>query len=216
MSRVASEDPSGLPFPPGDSPFGVRGLNFIAMREYCDREVPGGRAGVLARLPSEALRRFFEQPFLAVSMYDALPIKPITQAIAEQEGRLYEESVYRRAGGVAKRDMGSLYRVLMSFVSPELALKGLARIWARYFNFGQLEINEIAPRHWELAEVGVPASLAPWFSPMSRAYLLVALNMTGAQSVSPQIRSVKPSGHRDGVELVTLRFEVTWRGAAGA
>lgn len=213
MSRVAPADPSGLPFPPGQSPFHVRGLNFLAMREYCDREVPGGVAGVLARLPSDSLRRFFEQPFLAVSMYDALPITPITTAIAEQEGRLYEDSVYRRAVGVAKRDMGGLYRMLMSFVSPELAMKGLPRVWARYFDFGHLEMNVIAPRHWEVAEVGIPASLAPWFSPMSRAYLTIVLNMTGAHGGSPQVRSVKPSGRRDGVDLVTARFEVAWRNA---
>lgn len=216
MSRVASPDLSGLPFPPGHSPFHVRGLNFLGMREYCIREVPGGVAGVLARLPSDSLRRFFEQPFLAVSMYDALPSRPISQAIAEQEGRPYDESVYRRALGVAQRDMGSVYRMLMSFVSPELALKALARVWARYFNFGQLEINAITPRCWEVTEVGLPTSLAPWFAPMSRAHITNALTMTGAQSVSPQVRGFWPSGRRDGVELVTLRLEVTWRDTNGA
>jgi hypothetical protein len=39
----------------------------------------------------------------------------------------------------------------------------------------------------------------------------VVLDLTGVQGVAPHFRGTQPSGSKGGMDLVTVRFDVTWR-----
>lgn len=202
--------PLGHAFLPGESPFHVRGSTYLGMRAFVDQRVPGGLATVLPRLPDDAHRAFMSQMFLPVAYYDALPIRPISEAIAEAQGVSYVESVRSRGVLVAQRDLGGLYKVLLKVVSPELVAERLQRVALRYVDFGAVEIVSSGTGRSEGRMEQIPAPIAVWLAPMLSGYGTQALRAAGA--VAPRVRVEAPvrDGERGGVETVTLRFHFTW------
>jgi hypothetical protein len=62
-----------LPFPPGESPFRVKGNVFVRMRQFHDEIAPGGSRAVAAALRDGVLREFYTQKFITAGWYDYLP-----------------------------------------------------------------------------------------------------------------------------------------------
>jgi len=48
-----------IPFAPGESPFHVKGVVYLGLREYFAEQIPGGIEAVSKELHDEALRTFF-------------------------------------------------------------------------------------------------------------------------------------------------------------
>ncbi len=197
-------------FRPGESPFHVRGSTYLGMREYVDKHVPGGIGAVQARLSDDELREFAAQTFLPVSHYDALPIRPISEAIAAVEGIPYGDSVRRRAAMVAERDLKGLYRLLLSVVSPELVAERLQRLGMRYFDFGRVDVVSAAKGRSDAKMSGIPAPLALWLGHMISGYAVVALKAAGAASPRTRVDPPVRDGEVAGVETVTLGFHLSW------
>ncbi|MCC6557167.1 MAG: hypothetical protein IT372_29795 [Polyangiaceae bacterium] len=198
------------PVPPGTSPFHVRGSTYVGVRSYIDARVPGGLSAVLPHLPDEAHRAFSSQVFLPVSMYDALPLRALTEATALAEGLPYAQSVRGRARIVAQRDITGLYKLFFKAVSPARAAERLQRAALRYFDFGGVEILEKAARRSVVVHGGVPRFLVPWYVPMLEGYTAVVLEVAGGRS--PAVRTEPPlrDGERAGIETVSLRIELAW------
>lgn len=204
---------SAIPSPvsPGKSPFHVRGSTYLGVRAHIDERVKGGMDAVLAHLPDEAHRAFSQQVFLPVAMYDALPLRTLTEATALAEGVPFEVSVRARARDVALRDLNGLYKLLLKAVSPATAAEKLQRAALRYFDFGAVDIVERGKNHCVIVQSGVPRFVAPWYCPMVEGYTVVVLEMAGAKGATAQISPPRRDGEREGIETVSVRIELGWR-----
>ena len=199
-----------LPTPPGQSPFHVRGSSYLRMRDYIDQKLPGGIEAVLARLEGAELRQFARQVFLPVSWYDALPLLPLSDAIAAVEGRPYADSVRHRAVLAAESDLSGLYRVLLKVVSPELAIERLQRTLMRYFDFGRIDGMVTTRGRSEGRLSGFPAPLVRWFAPMVTGYAPEVLRAAGAIGARAHVAAPQRVGARLGIETVTLTLHFSW------
>lgn len=198
------------PLPPGRSPFHVRGSTYVGIRESIDARLPGGLAAVLVHLPDSAHRDFASQTFLPVTMYDALPIRALTEAIAMVEGVPYSTSVSSRARLVAQRDVAGLYRLLLRAVSPATAAERLQRAALRYFDFGTLSLREQSKGHCVFQQSGWPEILQPWFVAMLEGYAPVVLGAAGAESVAVSAGLPHIDGRRAGLDTVSFPISLSW------
>lgn len=199
-----------LPYKPGTSPFHVRGSTYVGMQKYVAESVPGGFGAVIAHIRDDDLRAFAQQVFLPVAWYDALPIPSIAEAIAEVERRPMADSVRDRGVIIARRDLGSLYKLMLKVVSPNLVMDRLQRASVRYFDFGHADVLPSRPGRSQARISGFPSPLTVWFIPMLEGYASVLLEAAGAGS--PRVRFDPPEreGERMGVETVTLTLHISW------
>jgi hypothetical protein len=197
-------------FRPGESPFHVRGSTYHGMREFVERRVTGGLDAVLPHLPDDEHRSFAAQIFLPTSQYDALPIRPISEAIAAAQGLPYYESVRSRGSLVAQRDLGGLYRILLKVVSPELVAERLQRVSLRYFDFGAVEVVDTSKGRSETRMKGIPLPIAMWIGPMITGYATEALKAAGASAPRVRVDAPVRDGERSGVETVMLGIHLSW------
>jgi hypothetical protein len=201
---------SPAPIAPGHSPFHVRGSTYVGVRDHIDRDVPGGFDAVRVFLPDQAHVAFASQVFLPVSMYDVLPLIPLTEAVAIAEKLPYAQSVRQRARVVAQRDISGLYKLFFKAVSPSTAAERLQKAAVRYFDFGGVHILEKSPYRTLLEHKGLPRPLLPWYLPMIEGYTSVVLEMAGAKNSSARTDLPRKEGHRDGIEVVSIRIELSW------
>jgi hypothetical protein len=198
------------PVPPGTSPFHVRGSTYLGIRDYIDRHVPGGLDAVRSHLPDDAHRAFVSQVFLPVSMYDVLPLAALTEATALAENIPHAQSVRQRARMVAQRDITGLYKLFFKAVSPPTASERLQRASLRYFDFGKVDILEKGSKRTFLEHSGLPRMLTSWYMPMIEGYTAVVLEMAGARNPGTKWHLPRKDGHREGIETVSVKIELTW------
>lgn len=188
----------------------MRGSTYLGIREWVNDRVRGGLPAVLEHISDGDLRDFASQVFLPVGLYDVLPLRPLTEAVALAEGRAYDESVRTRARAVAQRDINSLYKLLLRAISPATAVDRLQRVAQRYFDFGGTSVRSIGERRTEGTNTGMPRFIAPWFTPMLDGYMATILEISGARSPRVRFSAPERDGEREGIETVTIRFEVSW------
>lgn len=198
------------PLSPGRSPFHVRGSTYVGIREYIDTQLRDGLPAVLAHLPDAAHRDFASQTFLPVTMYDALPIRSLTEAIAMAERVPYSTSVAGRARLVAQRDVAGLYKLLLRAVSPATAAERLQRAALRYFDFGSLSLGEQSREHCVFQQSGWPEVLWPWFAAMLEGYAPVVLAAAGARSSAVSSGLPHIDGRRAGLDTVSFPITLRW------
>ena len=206
MSIAAEE----WPWEPGKSPFRMKGLAYRALVQALAADVTGGFDRVLAELPSDALRAFMRQPFLAASWYDTAPIVPVTHVIAELTGTSFSAYARRRARGQAEDDLKGVYRWILGLASPMAVTQALPRIAGRYFDFGRVQVDKQGDREALVVRSGTPSHLAPWYAEISSEFLRVCLPLSGASDASVDV-SLTPADERaQGVPTVVIRYRVTW------
>lgn len=188
----------------------MRGSTYVGIREYIDTRMRDGLPAVLAHLPDAAHRDFVSQTFLPVTMYDALPIRALTEAIAMAEGVPYSASVSDRARMVAQRDVAGLYRLLLRAVSPATAAERLQRAALRYFDFGTLSIRERSRESCVFQQSGWPEVLLPWFVAMLDGYAPVVLGAAGARSAAVTSGLPHIDGRRAGLDTVSFQITLSW------
>ena len=200
-----------------EASFRTRGTVYMGISAYAQSRVEGGMKQVAATLPEGPLRKFSSQMFVAIGWYDALPIRPITEALAKLEGLSWEDSVIQGSMDVARRDLNIFRRVLFKAVSPERVVERLQAASLQYFDFGKTEIIESAEGRSAARFLGVPETLAEWFTRMMRGYASVLIEAAGGSE--PQIRGqIEPitdpmivAGSNTGpAKLVNVRVEMQW------
>src|SRR5262245_15485300 len=101
-----------LPFPPGKSPFRMKGNAYRNAKDFHERVVPGGVAAVAAALGDNAMRDFYLQPFLVGGWYDALPVLLCTRTAAKLRGQSGPEFLSESGRNMAEKDLGGLHKIL--------------------------------------------------------------------------------------------------------
>jgi hypothetical protein len=200
-------------YAPGRSPFHAKGLVYGGAREYWERRVPGGLAGLRDALVGTGetdLVRFLDTPFLAGGWYDALPVVALSAVAARLAGVPHAQLVRDNAAWLAERDLRGVYKVILMVASAEMVAMRLGKLSMQYFDFGRTESVRLRERVVESRRFGIPAALAPWFIFAADGFVPVALKLAGASSVRLRHGSPQPDGLLHGVPAVQIRFEIHW------
>jgi hypothetical protein len=198
-----------LPFAPGLSPFHIKGIAYRGHLEYVAKHVPGGAEAVNAVFRNKALRFFYEQPFLAATWYDALPMVPLWYACAAVLKRPRVEFLRARTRHQAEQDIHGVYRIILKIASAEQVALRIPRVVGKYFDFGTTSAHVVAPGTVRLEQKSVPAFLAPWLGIVGDTYVQVALEIAGAQRIHTRRDPIAERASR-GASLVDLRGEVSY------
>lgn len=199
-----------LPFPPGTSPFCIKGLFYRGNIEYIERTIPGGLAKVLGLVRDPALRSFFEQPFIASSWYDIFPLAAIAYPCAELSDKPYEVYLRDRARYQAEQQGVTTYRVLGTLTSPAAVALKLPLLAARIYNFGTLEVREVGPQQVEVVRSGLPRPLVSWYVPGTEAYVKTALELSGAHKARAQSSAYRIQGKLHGLSVGSVCHTFSW------
>jgi hypothetical protein len=205
------ETSGSLPFAPGESPFRVKGSICRGSIDYIAGHVEGGMPVVLAALPSDALRRCFDQPFLASAWYDAFVMDAILRAAAKVAGQRFETFLNLTFDAQAARDQRGIYKLLLRAIQPELLVRRLPSIGSQLFSFTASEVRQLGPGHWENVIAGVPVLLRTIYCESSGAFVSRALRTTGACELQHRWLEPRPSATAYGVAICTVVRELRWR-----
>jgi hypothetical protein len=203
--------PANFPFPPGESPFRVKGSICRGCIEYIAEHVQGGMPAALAALPTDALRRCFEQPFLASALYDTFVLEALLQAAARAVGQNFEAFLRQAFDAQAARDQRGVYKLLLRAISPEMLVKRLPSIGSQLFTFTSSEVRELGPGHWENTISGIPVLLRTVYCESSGAFVSRALRTTGARDLSHRWLEPRPAPDQHGLAICTVVRELRWQ-----
>jgi hypothetical protein len=198
------------PFRPGESPFLVKGNIIIGCQEYMADALPGGFEATKAAL-SDEWRRYFDQRFLASSLYDCFPFAVLLYMAADLAGQPANAFLSRAFETQAQRGQQGVYKLLLRAISPEMLVKRLPSVGSQLFNFTTSEVKQIAPGHWHNIIQGVPELLREVYCTSSGAFVSRALRTTGARDFEHRWLEPQPATSAHGVEIVTLTRELRWR-----
>lgn len=192
------------------SPFRQKGNGFIGSFEYIDAHVPGGRQAVIAAVADEELRAYLSQRFLAGSWYDVLGTVAMLRAAAKVAAKPFDQYLRECMRWIADRDIRGVYKVFLALASPDMIIQRLPKIAAAHFDFVRAEVTQLGPGHYESRSVGLPSEMAEIYKAVSEAYMVRALEVSGAKNLLHRWLATEPGGEREGYQLVNLRRELRW------
>jgi hypothetical protein len=196
------------PVPPGESPFHIRGMGYLGHLDWVDRELPGGRAAFSAML-SEPMRAFFSQTFLAISMFDFLPLASAGQVCARALGMAFVDFIEMRSRHQAQLDIGGVYRMVLKMTSPRTVAGKLPTIMAKYFDFGAVRILSDETRCVRFELQSVPQILVDWFLGCYTGYVEVVVGAAGGHLPTIDLETV-PAADLSGFAACKLVGSVRW------
>jgi hypothetical protein len=201
-----------LPYPPGQSPFHIKGEFYRQQAEsnaYYDRKSGGAVTRVLHR---EGLLAFASQPFLSSSLYDVLPLPRIVMAIAEARGRDVHELTSTMGRASVQGQMTGVYGRFLSRLSTATFCQRFDQVIKHFYDFGPVTL---APQGSgaTLVRTGVPLCIAEWWSLVTVPFVEVPLAASGARDVSVDWR-LEPRGLDRGVAVGDVTWDVRWAGGS--
>ncbi len=156
-----------LPVAPGESPFHVKGIVIQGFFAYADVKLPGGRQAVLARIPDERVRRFYQQPMLAASWFDVLPFLHVLGAGSVVASMATPRFLADHGAWQAERDVRGVHRVLLMVSSPEMVARRIGVAFSQYFDFATVSVDNVETGLMELT-VDLRADGEAIFRPVGR------------------------------------------------
>jgi hypothetical protein len=211
VTNTSGQELFDVPFGAGESPFKVKGIAYKGHLDYTERYVPGGVRAMVAELDDDAQTRFFDQPFLAASMYDVFPLAQAGVACSNLTRLSFPQFVRIRSRVQAEADIKGVYKFLMNLVSAEAIAQRIPKIMGQYFGFLETEVTEVEKNRVVGLQHGVPRPLAGWLALVGAAYLDTALKLAGTTAPNTVAELETAGGTAHGVSLCTIRFTVTWR-----
>lgn len=204
--------PARHSFVAGKSPFRVKGGVYRNLMQYLDGNVEHGREALFALVLADApLGAFARQPFLAGTFYDALPTVPLCEAAAQLVGKSFMTFVREFSRYTAEHDARGVYRMLLRLVSPQMVMERTPAAAKQYFDFVDVAAEKTGPKSYRTTVRGVPRFVAPFYQTVTEAYLSQALTLAGGKEPLHAWGSPMPDGDRDGISLVRLVRDVSWR-----
>jgi hypothetical protein len=182
----------------------------LGTQNYFAAHVDGGMGALLASIDQPALRAFIEQPFLASAWYDVLPVAPLVVAEARATRQSTEAYLRERTRFQAKQDLGGVYKFILWLASPEAVAQRLPRMLTKLFDFGEMSVAVVEPRHVRATVTGYPALLSDWYVNTFDVYAEAALKAAGAGLVGVTASSPRVTDRRHAVDLVTFVLDVRW------
>jgi hypothetical protein len=200
-----------MTFAPGKSPFRINGVFYIGARQYIQDRIPGGMAKIAELLADPALVAFCNQPFLATAFYDLLPIAPLTHACAHAKGITFAQYVDKRATAQASSDIAGVYKGLMARRGAVVPfLEGVARLSARIYEFGAMEVKALGEHAAELRRVEIPEPVLSWYLASTQSYVAELLHAAGVAGVKTQWAEKEKLPAKSGIDLYAARLMISW------
>jgi len=200
-----------LPLRPGEGPFQIKGLAHRGLLHYCQHRVDGGIPAFSAALPTNALRDFFAQPFLAGSFYDLLPLAAGSAVVADITRTPLDMFAQHQGRSQAMHDVQNAYRALLQGRTSDdfhLRLRPLA---GRYYNFGEWDVLRDEPNRLRIHARGVPSWLLPWFAPMMSGYFAGLVAAMGKPHSHVTLAATRREGMAAGLPLSSVELDILLR-----
>lgn len=197
-------------FPPGQSPFRVKGVAYRGHIEFIERNVPGGLLAQNAAFDDKALALYFEQPFVAGGWYDVFPLAEAGVVCARLRNEPLHQLLKVRAKDQVTRDLGSVYGFLARFVSQRLIARGVVDATERYFDFLSTVSEQVAPGHVRATVTGLPEALSDWMTVLMQSYAEATFEHVGQIQVNVRMERAVRSGSRHGMPAVTTSMDIRW------
>jgi hypothetical protein len=197
-----------LAYPPGESPFHIKGEFYrqtAAAVAHHDQKSQGGLRRILAR---EGLLDFARQEFLASAMYDVLPMPYIVMAVAEARGRDVRELTSGMGQAAVKQQMSGVYARVLSGLTPERFTQRFDQVISHFYDFAPVQVSP-ASGGARVVRAGMPLSVAEWWSLVTQPFVEVPLTANGARDVSVEW-TIRPTGTDRGVEVGEVVWDVRW------
>jgi hypothetical protein len=197
-----------LPFPPGQSPFHIKGDFYRQMAralEHHDQRSAGALRRVLER---EGLSDFAAQAFLSSAFYDVLPAARITMAVAEARQRDVYELASQFGQLAAQDQMKGIYgRFLQQLTTGNLCQR-YGQVMRQFYDFGPVSL---APRPGgaSLVRSGMPLCIAEWWTLTAVPFVCVPLQANGARGVHVDWR-IEPGPALGAVPAGEVHWDIRW------
>ncbi len=191
--------------------FRCKGLVYREIAAELSALSAGERAEFLEDLADPTLRAFTNQIFLAGGWYDVLPMVAWSEVAARRAGLPLEQYLRQRAIVTANRDLSGVHRTILKVVSPKLAMYGLVRVTARYFDFGSTALTSEEPDRVVVSRKGLPRALNPWYAHVSSPYMQIVLEHAGARDVRIDFSAKSRSAANSPMPLCDMTFNLCWR-----
>ena len=204
-SNELSEEP---PLAPGQAPFRIKGTGYLGHMRWVAQHFPGGTAGFLAEI-SPRLRSFFEQPFLAMSLFDMMPLVCAGHTCARVCKLSFFDFIATRSRHQAEQDVNTIHRTLLKLTSPRMVGSRVPMLMTQYFDFSTLGAveSEAYRVHFELS--GVPVMYAEWLHAVYDGFGCTLVQMTGGVAPHLEIERV-PVAPVQGFPACKLRVQMLW------
>ncbi|NLY94468.1 MAG: hypothetical protein GXY23_10635 [Myxococcales bacterium] len=188
-----------LRYPPGESPFHVKGIAYRGHLEYVEAHVPGGVDAMKAAFPDPAVAAFFDQVFLASNFYDVMPLAHAGVICADLTGLPFHEFVRRRTIAQAEADIRGVYKWLLSILSPRMIGSRLPKVLAQYLDYLTFEPIESSPKRVVGRLKGIPIELGCWQSAVFEAYYTHVFQLGGLTDFALSYEDLRSERAPDGI-----------------
>jgi hypothetical protein len=197
------------PFPPGQSPFHIKGQFYIqAMRALQRIDKP------LDALLPEDLRAFCSQVFLASQWYDVLPFPRLAMIEAGARDCDVRELTRQQAHRAAEHGLKGVYRLFLPLVVPQqIAMRSLGTRMVsaikQFYDFGPAAVIEPSGSHTLTIErCEVPLCMIEWWSINATGYAEKALTLAGVKQPTLTYRYEETGlAHGVGIGRVVIAIE---------
>lgn len=207
--RGVNDERDSAPFPPGQSPFRVKGTLWMGVRAYVEQHVVGG-SGRLDEALARDHAEFFAQLFVAAGWYDLFPMLAVSPAIARLRGVAPLDQVRHTAAWHGEHDLKRVYKTMLQQSSPQAICRRFASIYSQLYNFGRVEVGREEAKRVESVVHGMPEPLTEWWTTATEAYLVPILTSAGARNPRMVFRSPVADGESHGVRLVRVASQTIW------
>jgi hypothetical protein len=199
--------PASWPFPPGESPYHMKGLVYRTTVTYLNRTA--GRFEAVLKEVGPEIATFLRQPFLAASWYDLGPVIALNDAAARVVDMPTEDFIRERTHAQALQDLTGVYSFVLKLASPLAVAQALPRLTSRYFDWGGVEIRKHSATYVEPIRTGVPRYIARWYFLAAEGFMLYAIEKAGGRAVRIEMAE-KVRGVENGISMCDLHFHVRW------
>ncbi|MDC0747978.1 hypothetical protein [Polyangium mundeleinium] len=200
-----------LPCPPGEGTFRSKGIAYRGLAHLVTSRVEGGPAAFAAALPTPALQRFFDQPFLASSFYDMFPLVAGSGVLASLARIPLDVFAHQQGRTQAAHDVEHAYRALLQGKSTDDIHSRLRPLAGRYYDFGEWDVERQGPDRIRVVESALPIWIMPWFVPMQIGYFSGLMAAMGKPSSTVTMQSFRREGLAGAMSLVVLELAVVLR-----
>lgn len=208
---VAAFPEPDVPFAPGKSPFRIKGIGYRAAVTNVKRLLDERNMTWRDAFSDISLAMFFEQPFLAASLYDVFPVISLINLGAALANEPVESFARDQASTQAEQDLTGVYKLLLMVASPEAVAKRLPRLTAQYFNFGEVEDEGlVAPGKVAMTRRHMPTSIVEWYGIAAGAYVEFVLGRAGGRNAESRVTDIRADETLQGLPTQQMRFEFTW------
>jgi hypothetical protein len=204
-STELGEEP---PIAPGEAPFRTKGTAYLGHLGWVAQHFPGGTAGFLAEL-SPPMRRFFEQPFLAMSMFDIMPLVCAGHTCARVLKLSFFQFIAKRSRHQAEQDLKTVHRALLRLTGPRMIGARLPMLMSGYFDFGSSSVLESDAYRVRFELSGVPLMYAEWLHAVYDGFGSVLIETTGGVAPHIEVERV-PMSPVQGFASCKLRALMLW------